>query len=189
MRKISGIILAGGKSSRIGEDKAFLTYEGKSFIERAVENLRPYCSEIIISSDNPQISIPDTHRLSDEIADIGPLGGLYTCLKRSSYDEAIVIPIDTPFLTPELIDCILEHSRGYDVTVVRHGERIHSLTGLFNKSVIPVLEEDIKGGHYKILKFIYKTKYRLLDTESFDDEVFININSRTDYERLNNKDG
>jgi len=172
----------------MGEDKAFLTYEGTSFIETAIQKLQPYCSEIIIGSDNPKISIPDTHRVSDEIADIGPLGGLYSCLKRSSNEEAIVIPIDTPFLRSQLIDYILEHSRGYDVTVVRHGERIHPLTGVYNKAVVPILEEEIKEGHYKILKFIYKTKYRLLDTESFGEEMFTNINSTEEYERLNRKD-
>lgn len=184
MRRISGIILAGGKSRRMGEDKAFLGYEGTSFIEAAVQKLKPYCSEILISSDNPTISIPGTLRVSDEIKDIGPLGGLYSCLKRSSYDEALVIPIDTPFITPELIGHILEHSSGYEVTVVRHGERIHPLTGLFHKAVIPILEGEIKDKHYKILMFIYKTKYQLLDTPGFDEEVFMNINSRSEYDGI-----
>jgi molybdenum cofactor guanylyltransferase len=79
--QITGFILAGGQSSRMGTDKAMLQIDGKTLMERAIEICKPFCHEILISSNNPKHGNFGFAVISDEINNCGPMGGIYSCLK------------------------------------------------------------------------------------------------------------
>jgi molybdenum cofactor guanylyltransferase len=80
--QITGIILAGGQSSRMGTDKAMLQIDGKTLMERAIEICKPICHEILISSNNPKHENFGFTVIPDEIKNCGPMGGIYSCLKN-----------------------------------------------------------------------------------------------------------
>ena len=82
--QITGIILSGGQSTRMGTDKALLQINEKTLLENAIEICKPVCKEILISSNNPEHEKFGYKIIPDEIKNCGPLGGIYTCLKNSN---------------------------------------------------------------------------------------------------------
>ncbi|WP_370476616.1 molybdenum cofactor guanylyltransferase [Tamlana flava] len=107
-KNISGIILAGGKSSRMGTDKGFLSFKGKLFIEHSIDALNPLVSEIIIISDNAAYDAFKLRRIEDEIKDAGPLAGLYSGLKQSKTEYNLVLSCDIPLITSEILTLLIE---------------------------------------------------------------------------------
>jgi molybdenum cofactor guanylyltransferase len=182
---MTGIVLAGGKSSRIGRDKSWLTYQGKPFIEIQVEKLKVFCTEILISTDNIETVIEGTEKVSDTFKGIGPMAGLYSCLKRSCNDRVFVLSVDTPLITTELMAFMIEQSTGYDITIAADSGGLHPLTGIYSKAVLEQMEHQISRGIYKITDLFQRCRFRVVETESFGISMMLNVNTFDDYERLN----
>lgn len=99
---VVGLVLAGGRSSRMQQDKALLTFDGKSLLERAEEVLlQSGCTKVLISRNQPGF-------LNDIYPDAGPLGGIYAALMHQAIgDSLIVLPVDMPFVSPELLQYLV----------------------------------------------------------------------------------
>ncbi len=184
LNNISLIILAGGKSSRMGTDKALLKYQGKTFIQILYDNLKSTCSEVIISSNNPKIIIEGAKTVADKIKDIGPMGGLYTCLKYSKTERNIVVSVDTPFVSVKLLTEIYEKSQNYDISIIEHNKKKHPLIGVYHKNVIKILESEIKSEKYKVIMFLEKTKHQVISVDNSHKDELLNINNPGDYKKL-----
>lgn len=179
------IILAGGKSSRMGTDKALLKYKGKTFVQIIYDNLKYICSDVIISSNNSEVKIEGVKTVEDEFKNIGPMGGLYTCLKHSKTDYSFVVSVDTPFISAKLLSKIASQSGGYEVTVVEENKKVHPLIGVYHKSVITLLKSEIAAEKYKIMQMIKKTKHQIISVnDRYKNELF-NINSPDDFALIN----
>lgn len=105
---ITGIILAGGKSSRMGEDKGFLHLNGKTFMSHIIKALKPLVGDIIIVSNNADYDIFKLKRVVDVMEDSGPLAGLYTGLLHSETEKNIVLSCDVPLITNEVLKKLIE---------------------------------------------------------------------------------
>jgi molybdopterin-guanine dinucleotide biosynthesis protein A len=105
---ITGIILAGGKSSRMGEDKGFLILNGKTFMSYIIEALQPIVGEIIIVSNNPDYDVFKLKRVEDVMEDSGPLAGLYAGLLHSETENNIVLSCDVPLISTSLLKKLIE---------------------------------------------------------------------------------
>jgi len=181
---ITLIILAGGKSSRMRTDKALLKINGKTFVQILYDNLKGICSEVIISSNNSDVKVEGAKTVADEIKDIGPMGGLYTCLKLSKTDYSIVVSVDTPFVSMKLLNEIILQSEGYNITVIEQNNKVHPLIGVYHKNIIALLKSEITFEKYKVMRMIKKTNHQIISVgEDYKDELF-NINSREDFEKL-----
>ncbi len=99
---ITGIILAGGRSSRMKSEKGLVKFRKKLLIEYPVNIFKEICSDIIISSNHNKFNFLDCKVYHDEIIDCGPIGGIYTCLKKSITDYNLIAACDMPFLNNEL---------------------------------------------------------------------------------------
>lgn len=99
---ITGFVLAGGKSSRMGQDKAFIYYENKFLFVHSVEKIKFFCDKIIISSTNKRFVELGYEILVDKFSNCGPMCGIYSCLLNSSTEKNLFIPCDTPFIPSEL---------------------------------------------------------------------------------------
>ena len=106
-KDITGIILAGGKSSRMGTDKGFLVLKGKSFIQHSIDVLKPLVSEIIIVSDNPEYDAFNFKRIEDIIKDAGPIAGICSGLKASSSQYNLVLSCDIPLIKAEILQKLI----------------------------------------------------------------------------------
>ena len=101
---VTGIILAGGKSSRIGRDKAQLEFGGMRLIARSISIIAPLCEDILISTNNPGLKYLGYPLVSDEHRGIGPMAGLHAALRYSQSEYHIVIPCDTPLVTVDVFE-------------------------------------------------------------------------------------
>ena len=197
--KIGCAILAGGKSSRMGTDKALLEFEGKQFITQIAEELSWFDERIIARGNNSGLEgkvergwtvIPDLY------PDHGPIGGLHAALSACRSDALFVVTCDMPLIESELVrelcawmqetDVDKKRVDAYDVVIsVGEGGKIHPLCGVYRKSVLPVLEEQIISDQNRVMAALKKlrVKYVTIDSSARARQL-ANINTPEDYEKL-----
>ncbi|WP_298016570.1 molybdenum cofactor guanylyltransferase [uncultured Dysosmobacter sp.] len=133
-KAFSGIVLAGGRSSRMGRSKAGLCLCGKTFLEWQIEKLRSLeITDILLSGANCP-TIPGTRRIPDLLADRGPLGGLHACLQAAKCPQCVVLTVDMPLL-PESVLAKMCRCHETEVTVLEHGGMQEPLVGVYNSDV------------------------------------------------------
>lgn len=154
--EIGGYVLAGGKSSRMGRDKALLELAGKPLVHHAVTKLRRVCRDVRVLSDNPELAVfapivPDLH------PDCGPLGGMEAALVHSVFDWNLFLPVDMPFLPSAFIARWLrnwlpeERRRGARVRMFTVDGRPQAGFCLLHKDVAPFLSEALELAEFKLL--------------------------------------
>lgn len=184
----SCIILAGGKSQRMGEDKTKLMINGLPMIENVVKQLRPIFETIIISSNKgEELSYLNAPIIRDKTNGNGPLMGIYSCLMESETQKNFVIACDVPEININLIYRLLESSKQADVVIPRHNKgKIEPLFAVYDRNTLPSIAESLKTSK-QIRAFFDKVKVHYLDTDS----TFFNINTIDDYKNFtdNNKQG
>jgi len=182
---ITGIILAGGASSRMGKDKGLCEFKGKSLVSYAIDVLKPLCGTLLISSNN----IVDYQKygykvVPDLFKKIGPIGGIYSSLKVSETKHNLIISCDTPFLILELMEFVLANSTGYDIVVPEHGNSyIEPLAAYYSSEIIDTVAQSINHGDYKLMNLFDKVKFKSLKVDtinSYSDKLFKNLNTPSD---------
>lgn len=186
---MTGIVLAGGKSSRMGFNKAFIEFGGKRLIEATVDCLRALFPEVlIIANDPPLYAYLGVKVISDLIPDSGSLGGIYTGLSAASYPTCFFVACDMPFLNADLIKLLVREAEGWDVVVPRVGGELQPLHAVYAKSCLPLMKEAIDTGVLKITRFFPKAKVNIIE-ESILREVdphllgFVNVNTPPELEQ------
>lgn len=186
---ICGIILAGGKSSRMGTDKTFLKYNNKSFIDTAIDLLSPFCSELLISS-NPKNHLHIKYRIiEDEYKDCGPIGGIFSCLKASLKESNLIIPVDMPYITTDLIDYLIMMADPERVSVIRLPNGfIEPLCAIYPKNTFKLFEKAIIKGNYKLISLLKSLDFKAIDVNNslsfYKEDMFSNVNTLEDYNYL-----
>jgi len=186
--KITGIVLAGGKSRRMGTEKGMLKFGGKHLIEHAIAVLEKLCDQIIISENSDTYDFLGYPVYSDIIPNSGPMGGIYTGLMNSETELNLILSCDMPFISEELLNHLIDHNEGFDAVVPWHGShKFEPLCALYNKSSLPILEQFIQNNNYKILDafFELRTNKLLMSDELgfYKSHLFDNLNSKEDLEK------
>lgn len=175
---LSGYVLAGGRSSRFGRNKALALIEGKSMLTYSTDLLKKNCASVCVNRGiRTDIDFPDT--ISDLIPDIGPMGGIYSCLKASSTEYSLILTCDMPFLTAEMLDRLIQlwQKKKMPITLFKDKEgNLYPFPGIYSKACIPVLRQLIPDHNYKIKSLIHQTK--VCECELSDSELknMINLN-------------
>ncbi len=117
-KDITGIILAGGKSSRMGTDKGFLKLNRKSFVEYSIEAMKPLVSQMMIVSNNADYDAFKLKRVEDVIKNSGPLAGIYSGLSHSKTDYNLVLSCDIPFIKTSILEMLINAQDG-DADIVQ----------------------------------------------------------------------
>ena len=182
---VTGIVLAGGKGTRMGSvDKGLQPLRGKPMVEWVLERLRPQVAEIVINANqNVQIYEKFGHRVvSDEIGGFaGPLAGLHAGLKAASHPVVVTVPCDSPFLPHDLVSRLQDRLSG-DLAVAKTGDQPHPVFALMKREVRESLEAFLAQGGRKIDAWYAALK---VVEVSFDDEAdaFRNINTLEELKR------
>ena len=143
--KINCAILAGGRSSRMGKDKALLEVNGKKLVQRVHEKVKNLFSETIVIANKPDaLTFLDIPVFPDLIANLGPLGGIYTALKHSSFPQCLVIACDLPFVPEELIRSLCDDAGGYDILSIDFGRGVEPLCSVYHQDCIKMIEKQMK---------------------------------------------
>jgi len=183
--KFSGILLAGGKSSRMGEDKAFISYGGQYLYDYSLSILKFFTTDILVSSSNPRFDQTNYRRIEDEITGIGPLGGIYTCLKYIKNQSAIILPCDLPLITRKIVDILLVNSNGYELTIALNPQNLpEPLIGIYSSALIPVIDKMIDSNYFKMQELFSYVKTNFVKIHEAPPETFRNINSPEDFNLL-----
>ena len=185
------IVLAGGKSLRLGRDKALEEIGGQTIIERVLERLSPLDTEIILATAQSNLSLlPDlgVKTVVDVYPGKGPLGGIYSGLKASLSFHSLVVACDMPFLNIALLRYLIELCLAFDVVIPKVDEKTEPLHAVYSKNCLAPIEAMLKLDRLKIIDLLDAVKVRYVEdaeVEKFDPErlSFFNINSKADLER------
>ena len=174
-------ILAGGKSSRMGEDKGLKLLAGKPLIEYVIGALAPYFPTIKISADNPKYERFGYELVADSISGKGPMGGIYSALKNSPFDDVFITACDMPCISASSVNYLLQQKNKSATVAIYHG-KIQPLFGIYNKNLIPVLEAKIAMNQLKMIEFLRETEVTFIEMDN--DAVFLNINTLEDFNEM-----
>jgi len=192
-QKVTGIVLAGGKSKRMGMEKGLVEYNNKALIEYALDAIKPHCNEILISSNSSIYDYLGFPIIPDIIPDSGPMGGIYSCLLRSKNRVNFVLSCDTPLVDSNTISQILEQSAGFDISIPWHEkEFFEPLCAVYHKNTIPVFEQFIDIGNFKIPDLIKEVNTNKIQTginSKLSSVLFFNVNSKKQLHELENLTG
>ena len=179
--KAAAIIMAGGQSKRMGQDKSMLEFDGKPMIQHTFEKLKPHFSQLLISAnDKSKYSFLDALVVPDKAQGCGPLMGIACAVEASSYDLNFVIACDIPEFDIGLIKKMIWSSHGFDVVIPRKGtDKNEPLFGLYNKSILANMNNAIDSGRRKIIDAFEGAKVKYLDID--ENTSLINLNTMDDY--------
>ncbi len=184
-RPATAIVLAGGKSTRMGRDKALLPLGDRTMIEHIVDQLRPHFAEVLISANDPaRYEFLGLEVVPDRRPGLGPMMAVASALERSSHDLSFVIPCDVPRVRVRLLTRLLRAARsGADVVVPITPEgQLEPLFAIYRRTTRPALDRALSQGGRRIIS-VYdevRTTYVSMATE---DRLF-NVNTVADYEEM-----
>jgi molybdopterin-guanine dinucleotide biosynthesis protein A len=181
-----GIILSGGKSRRMGTNKAFLEFDGERLIDRTVRLFRDLFSEVIIVTSSPLDYFDQPAAVvTDILPERGALGGIYTGLFHAPGEQAFFAACDMPFLNPAFIAHMVQHASGYDIVVPVTSAGPQPLHAIYARRLLPVIRGLLDRDRLKITGFY--GGHRILEIpstvqEAFDPDgrMFVNINRPSD---------
>ncbi len=184
---MTGIILAGGESRRMGTDKAFLKLDGVPLIDRVVSVFLSQFDQTIIVTNAPERFAGFHVRVVKDAVDIkGPLTGIYSGLLHARSDQAFVAACDMPFLNPRLIAYLRDSAGDFDAVVPRVNGYPEPLHAVYHRRILPTIQERLLGGDGKISRLYDRISVRYLsesETAYFDPQMrsFINLNTPAEY--------
>ena len=177
-KNITAIILAGGKSTRMGSDKGLMKLNNIAFVQHIIDAVKPLVNETIIISDNQKHDAFGLKRYNDIISNVGPLGGLYTGLHYSKTEVNLVISCDVPMINSELIlELLKNYSSEYDVIQTKSNEKTMPLVAIYNKACLPETEKWIKKGQLRVREFVASRKLKTITLNEKLEAQLFNINT------------
>lgn len=185
---MTGAILAGGRSTRMGTNKALLPFGGRRIIESLLEKIHPLFPEVLIIANDPEPYAPLGVRvLPDRIPEKGSLGGIYTALHGSAYPHTFCIACDMPLANPAVIAHLRDRAAGYDVVVPRTTEGYQPLHAVYGKTCLPHIEAMIRADRLKIDRLFPLVRVRTVEAEELRPldpslRCFVNVNTREELE-------
>src|SRR3989338_3011066 len=186
-RAVTGVILAGGESRRMGRDKAHLPWGDRTLIEHIVDTLRPVTNEIIVvANDAVPFSHLRTRVVEDLVLGAHALGGLYTGLTLAAHEQCFVCACDAPFLNPALIQFLIQQADGWDLVIPRTREGLQPLHAVYRRSILPAIEEQLRMQRWDLRAVVPNVRACIIGPEQiarFDPEAlsFFNVNTPNDY--------
>jgi len=182
LTQITGVVLAGGRGSRMGGvDKGLVPLGGKPMVARAIEALKPQVGKLLINANR---NLDDYRRFGcDVVPDaldgyLGPLAGLASGMQAAHTSYVVTVPRDSPLLAADLVQrlCDTLTQANADISVAHDGERLHPVFALLKRALLPSLLDYLKGGGRKIDVWFALHRLAIADLRERAD-MFINVNS------------
>lgn len=163
---VTGVVLAGGASRRMGRDKAFLELGGRPLIAHVLDRMGEVCEEVlIVANDVPRYASLGVRVVPDVFPGVGVLGGLHAGLRAARHDLILAVGCDMPFLNPALLRAFAAWAEGYDVAALRQGEQVETLHTAYRRTCLPAMEQVIRAGYRRIVSFFPYVRVRYIAPE------------------------
>ena len=183
---VTAFILAGGKSTRMGTDKAFVKLNGRTLLDRQLDLARSVCANVRIVGDRSKFGA-FAPVVEDVFPACGPLGGIHAALRSSQTDLNLMIAVDVPFLSAEFLQFLIARGRdsGATVTVARISEGWQPLCAVYRKEFADMAEKALQAGRYRIDALFEPATTRVIEEgelreQGFGAELFRNLNTPED---------
>ena len=187
--KVTGVVQAGGKSTRMGgRPKALIQLGGRSIVERVVAALTPVVDDVLVVTNTPELyAFLGLPMVADVYPDHGSLGGIYSGLSAAG-EIAFTVACDMPFLHPEVVRLVVARAGEGDVVIPRVGEQYETLHAAYGKACLPHIEERLRTGRLKIVGFFDRVRVVEIgeaEIARFRDPAvaFMNVNTPDELER------
>ncbi len=187
---VTGIVLAGGASRRMGRDKAFLELGGRPLIGVVIERLSRVCAEVlVVAGDLPAYTGLGVPVVADLFHGVGALGGIHAGLHAAAHDLTLIVGCDMPFLNTGLLRAFADWAGRADVAVLRRedGRQVEPLHAAYRRTCLPAVEDAIRAGRRRIVSFFPHVRVRYVMPEEaarFDPGLhsFRNVNTPEEWE-------
>jgi molybdenum cofactor guanylyltransferase len=186
---ITGIVLAGGRSRRMGSDKAVMVLNGKPMLQYSIDAIRPFCDKLVISSNKDSYDFTSCEIWPDLVPGEAAMVGIYSCLKRSETDFNIVLSCDMPLVSKALFEYMLQRVAEAEIILPVHGNnQMEPLCAIYKRSLLPRFEHAIASEEFGLHDFIRAGSYlpvRINEALPFyNHSMFSNINTLEEFEKL-----
>lgn len=184
---ITGVILAGGASSRMGTDKALLELAGERLLARVYQPMASLFASTLLVTNNPErYSFLPCPAVPDLYPGEGSLAGIHAALHHAPTDLVFVVACDMPFVSPELVRHICGLAPGYDAVVPLSQDGIEPLHALYRTSCLPVMERMLENGEKRIRDLLNRVQSRMLPWEELASipgarRSFLNLNTPAEF--------
>ena len=186
---VTGFVLAGGRSSRMGRDKAVLPLHGRTLLQQTTATLEQVCDQVFILGPRALYG-RFGECVEDVFVDCGPLGGIHAALLSSTTPYSLITAVDTPFINADFFAYMIERARNSSaiVTAPRVGGVVQPACAVFSRDFLPLAEAALKAGKYKVEPVFPRERTLLLteaDWKQFAKagEMFENLNTPEEFER------
>jgi molybdopterin-guanine dinucleotide biosynthesis protein A len=187
--KVTGIVQAGGKSTRMGGNpKALIELGGRSIVERVVAALTPAVDDVLVVTNTPELyAFLGLPMVADVYPDHGSLGGIYSGL-RAAGEIAFTVACDMPFLHPAVVRLVVERAGEGDVVIPRVGEQLETMHAAYSRACLAPIEARLRAGRLKIVGFfddVRVVEIGAAEVARFRDPAiaFMNVNTPDELER------
>lgn len=188
MNQIACVLLMGGQSSRMGQDKAYLDYCGVPFWKQITDEMQK-CGETYLSV-NSTSNIPDTNHsiIIDEYEDIGPMGGIYSSLNSIKESKAFFAPCDIPTITAEFIQALMDqYEENYDgVVVTSKTGKCYPTIGVYSKKIKQQIRMQMEHKDYRLMNLIRSANIKVVSEQELEVTSFglMNLNTPEEYQAI-----
>lgn len=186
----SAVVLAGGKSSRMGFDKSTMVLQNKKLIESTIKKLDSLFDDIIISVDSIEKKSEFNHAkiAVDKVKGVGPLGGMISALEMAQSDKLFVIPCDMPVIDTKYISFMMKYMDDNEIIFSEKNGYFEPFPGFYSKSLIPRIEELINQNRCSIRAIFECSRTKVISESEwkklgFSEEIFTNLNTTQDVEK------
>lgn len=180
--RISGLVLAGGRGERFGQNKALISIKDQPLIEIIIKRVEDLFDEVMIIGDLVPAKILPYIKHIQDVAKYGPLGGIYTGLLNSKTEYNFVIGCDMPLVNREFVLLMINRLKeGYELIIPKSARGLEPLHSIYSKGCLKYIEEQLSKGDLKLMNLIKKIdKVKYIDRMDWAESSFFNINTQQD---------
>lgn len=192
LKQIEVFVLAGGKSSRMGQDKGLLLLHNKPMITYLLDELDKLNLPIKIITNSKEYNTLGFETIKDVVAEKGPMGGLLTAFHFTKAAHVFLISCDMPFLTCEIISKMISEVNDDEITVAQIENKLNPLFAVYKASLKCEVEKRIAEGNLKMHEFIQSVNHKLVEMDVYtvhQPYLFANLNTLNDIKKMLNNGG
>lgn len=186
---VTGLVFAGGKSSRMGTDKALLSWEGTPLVLHVGHRLSQRVAEVLVLTGSRTLPDLPWRQVPDPVPDLGPLGGLAAGLRAAAQPWCMAVAVDMPHLAPELPELLFAHASAADLVVPIPFDRPEPLCALYGQKCLPIVESLLLAGERRMtaifaglrVRYVHRTELAGLGNL---ETIFANYNTPADWQQL-----
>lgn len=183
---LTGIVIAGGKSLRMGAEKGLISFGGKPLITYPIGVLNEVCKQVIISANSHSYDFLGLPVIADHIPGGGPMTGIYSGLLASVTDYDLILSCDMPMITVALLQHLIASAAESRAAVAFHKGFAEPLCGIYHRSLATELESHISAGKFKLVSFLEEIGTHFVEIDEslpfYHPDLFLNVNTPQDVE-------